>query len=585
MSVSFKLGDNGAEGKLKVNGFGSCKLVPYGVLSDFDSKFDDKWTTTKENEDWEDFIDWNSQVDQIKDVVYSFIPNDYFTKTQINSANYVREGDLIGSYSSVTEWAGAFATNEKAAAAYTLAVDASYTDLNGNTVSAVSGIQLGAIAGYDNTSSYMDFMADSIRFFATSARIVDEETGELTPATIEVDDVDKVAKSPTYENGEPMPAFGMLAEPDGQGGYQYKTYFNGHVVFLDGANSGSTLIKGGYINTDLVETDKLIVGASNTARHFGSWSTGDDEQDGDDVMQDTDGQLTASEVEQRNPTYGSITFRNGDTYFNTEESANYVYDGSSGMWNTTKGEDGTRGSVRNAITINYAGKGDDYLDTYAGNNVLTNAILSLNGINEVKNGDTVFWSNINDGALSPASGEAVYNNGWLTNVVLQVHGDAIVNGTLDADDIQTGTLKADFIELDADYITANGTKVSLGPLTESATYYVGGNASGVSTGDIIVPKKSKVSIVGTLTLYGTSNSGSFCTFARSASTVNCSATVEMGTTSVGGSAVTAQQMAFVVSATNSSLVDGKVNFTCSTGFTNVTDPGTSLTFLVITHKR
>jgi hypothetical protein len=352
MSTSFKLGDNGAEGKLKVNGFGSCKLVPYGVLADFDSKFDDRWTTTKENEDWEDFIDWNSQVDQLKDAVYSFIPNDYFTKTQINSANYVREGDLIGNYSSVTQWAGSFATNEKAAAAYTLAVDANYTDLDGNTISAVSGIQLGAIAGYDNTSSYMDFMADNIRFFATSARIVDEETGELTPATIEVDDVDKVAKSPTYENGEPMPAFGMLAEPDGQGGYQYKTYFNGNVVFLDGANAGSTLIKGGYINTNLIETDKLIVGSSNTARHFGSWGTGDNELDEDSVMQDSGGQLTAYEVGQRNPIYEGIIFRDGDTYFNIGEGTNYVYDTDSVNDGVNAGWRSTRGSDSSGYSIN-----------------------------------------------------------------------------------------------------------------------------------------------------------------------------------------------------------------------------------------
>jgi hypothetical protein len=342
MSISFKLGDDGAEGKLKVNGFGSCKLVPYGVLADFDSKFDNRWQTTKENEDWEDFIDWNTRVDQLKDEVYNFIPTEYFNKTELASFSYLSEGDLINSNSSVNQWAGAFATNEKAAAAYTLAVDANYTDLDGNTISAVSGIQLGAIAGQDNKSSYMDFMADNIRFFAASARIVDEETGKLTPAST---DIDGILKAPTNENGDPLPAFGMLAEPDGQGGYQYKTYFNGNVIFLDGPNSGSTLIKGGYINTDLIETDKLIVGADNTARHFGSWGTGDDVQDGDNIMQDSGGQLATSEVEQRNPTYGSITFRDGDTYFNIGEGSNYVYDSNSGMWKTTKGADSSGYSI------------------------------------------------------------------------------------------------------------------------------------------------------------------------------------------------------------------------------------------------
>jgi hypothetical protein len=352
MSISFKLGDDGAEGKLKVNGFGSCKLVPYGVLADFDSKFDDRWTTTKENEDWENFIDWNTKANQIKDEVYETIPTQYFNKTELASFSYLSEGDLINSNSSVNQWAGAFATNEKAAAAYTLAVDANYTDLDGNTISAVSGIQLGAIAGQDNKSSYMDFMANNIRFFATSARIVDEETGELTPATIEVDDVDKVAKSPTDENGEPMPAFGMLAEPDGQGGYQYKTYFNGNVIFLDGPNSGSTLIKGGYINTDLIETDKLIVGASNTARHFGSWGTGDDVQDGDNVMQDSGGQLTVSEVAQRNPIYEGITFRDGDTYFNIGEATNYVYDADSANDGVNAGWRSTRGADSSGYSMN-----------------------------------------------------------------------------------------------------------------------------------------------------------------------------------------------------------------------------------------
>ncbi|MEA3461578.1 MAG: hypothetical protein U9R49_06845, partial [Bacteroidota bacterium] len=97
------------------------------------------------------------------------------------------------------------------------------------------------------------------------------------------------------------------------------------------------------------------------------------------------------------------------------------------------------------------------------------------------------------------------------NVALTVHGDAIVNGTLSADDIKTGTLDADHINLDSDYMTVSGSKVSIGGLTTATTSKLLGNKlEGQSSGTTTMTLKvshtcgSTTSITGISLLAGRS---------------------------------------------------------------------------------
>ncbi|MCF6330290.1 MAG: DUF1983 domain-containing protein [Sulfurimonas sp.] len=129
---------------------------------------------------------------------------------------------------------------------------------------------------------------------------------------------------------------------------------------------------------------------------------------------------------------------NGTDFGWTNSSANAVWtaisirkvDGNWVDWTVAriKGEDGTNGSAgeRGTVTTSV----DYQITTQSQANGI---IASVTGGAAPKNGDTIWHTSVASGTR-----KAFFSTSWALNTVLHVHGDAIVAGTLHAEDIIAG---------------------------------------------------------------------------------------------------------------------------------------------------
>jgi hypothetical protein len=312
MSLNFKFDEEDKQGTLKVNGFGSYKLVPYGMFADLSSMFNDAWENKKpELPDWEEI---NAKIDQKWQDLENFIPDDQKI-TEITSQYIVDEGisatvsDIVGSYATL---------NGQAAAMHNMYVGASGIDGEGNPMNAVTGIKMGAMVDNDGSWSAMDMLADNFRLYALDSSVAQIGTsGDLEyyegGTWKSVKDLNNPNLSQYMLGNTGLPAFQIAAAKDVDGNDldYYEILLNGNVTFADPNNESTTLIRGGYINADLIQANKVIIGADATAKHLGAFPADD-----------------FPDIPETPFTYGDFvnyTIKTGDTYYNTTEEIMYQF--------------------------------------------------------------------------------------------------------------------------------------------------------------------------------------------------------------------------------------------------------------------
>lgn len=371
------------ESTLTINGFSNgYKLVPGYANLNFDTAFN----AAVVDRDLVTVQDIENNVNTLDAELTSRIDN---IETEVLSESTLTTN--AGTLSTVLENYGTFATNDQLGQYYGLNLKST---TNGTTY--LTGFEIGQLTNTSGNSPINDsfFRIAADKFILGAS--VPATGGGTTFASIGAED------------GAPTPVFATEYDSDTD---QYNISFNGVVYFDNLVNgSGTTVVDGGKINTDFIEIGQGPAGGTSTVnKSIGRYPD--------------EAQANAAVTLQ------GIVLSDGDSYFDIGLGVTQYWD--DGSWVTTKGERGTVVTfIETANTTPTTGELDAAINTASGD--------------VPKNGDSVVWTSTNASA-NPATATAIYNGSWVTNVVLNVHGDAVVDGTLSADKLVANTITADEI--------------------------------------------------------------------------------------------------------------------------------------------
>jgi hypothetical protein len=252
----------------------------------------------------------------------------------------------------------------------------------------------------------------------------------------------------------------------GQNGVNSVKTLKGPIRFTNLVDdNGETVIDGGYIKTDRINVDQVVISSNSVPVSLGT------------LTSDPTSPYTAGAFDE-------YEFKVGDLYYNSTEQKNKYWNGSS--WENL-------GSSDASSTIPYAGPytdhtSDNQRDAYV-TSVTGRQALDKDVINYLGNSTT---------------GQKYYvrESGTWNPVALYIDGSAVINGTLTADKIQTSTITISSLNNDAGYTsfsagdvqnaidnnvtTISGSKITTGTIDASQVSVTNLNADNITSGSIAV---------------------------------------------------------------------------------------------------